>query len=86
MIIHYLHVVCITLSPFKANPPLLINPNTVLTFPIPRQFFQPIRWGYTQIIERNSSIEHSQFPQSHLLNIRWKFARTLAVEDFFGFF
>jgi hypothetical protein len=33
------------IRPFKANPPLVINPNAVLTFPVPLEGFQPVSRG-----------------------------------------
>ncbi len=69
MIIYNFHVVRVTFLPFKANPPLIIDPNTVLTQAVAFQFFQTISRRDTQVLQDHSPIEHSQFTQRYLLNI-----------------
>jgi len=39
VIIYYLNLISVTFSPLKADLPLFVDPNTMLIFPIPGQFF-----------------------------------------------
>ena len=48
--------------PDKADSPLLVDPDAVLSGPIPFQHLQPISWWGKQVIEFRSVIEHGQFP------------------------
>lgn len=52
-------------SPDKADPPLLVDPDAVLSSPIPFQHLQPVSWRGEQVLEVRSVIEHGQFPLSH---------------------
>jgi len=51
MIIRYLNVVRIAISPDKANAPLIIDSNAVLTRPITLQLFQSISWRHSQLCQ-----------------------------------
>lgn len=42
MIVNDLHVMGIALSPFKTDTPLNIDPDAVLIFSFPRQFFEMV--------------------------------------------
>jgi len=43
----------LTFSPDKANPPLLVNPNTVLACPIADQLLEVVTRGTAQILNTN---------------------------------
>ena len=49
MIINNFYVVGIAIPELKADTPLTINTNTILTLPIASQFLKPISRWYTQI-------------------------------------
>ena len=50
MIINNLDLISVTFAPLKTNPPLLVNTDTILISPIPRQFFQVVRGlGYVNL-------------------------------------
>lgn len=86
MIIHYFNVVRVASLPFKADTPLIVNPNTVLPQAVPGQFFQAIGRGDTQVFQSHSPMQHTQFAQRYLLYIGGQLVGTLAVEQLFGFF
>ena len=53
--------------PEETNPPLIVDPDTVLVDPILFQHLQPFsRWG-KQVLEIRRVIEHREFPFSNLL-------------------
>ena len=47
-----LHVVHVAVSPPKAHPPLIIDPDAVLSLAIPRELLEPVAWWNPQILER----------------------------------
>ena len=62
-------MVGITVLPFKADTPLRIDANAVLPCPISSQLFQTICGWDPKIIQRYSTVQHTQFAQGHLLDI-----------------
>ena len=58
MIIYYLYVVSIPISPLKANPPLLVNPNTMLAFEVMFESFQAVSRRGSQITKVVGVVHH----------------------------
>ena len=86
MIINDFHVVGVSFCPFKADAPLIVNADAVLSFAVASQSFQSVGRRDAQIIQILCVIEHTQFPQGSLLDVRWKLARPLAQVDFVSLF
>lgn len=60
MTIHDLHFKGITIPPFKADTPLLVDADAVLSYPVPFELLQAVcRWN-TQVIQRDGPIQHPQ--------------------------
>jgi hypothetical protein len=57
-----------TVTPHKANPPLIVDANAVLSLPVPMRFFQTIRRRYGQILQRLRGIENFQFAAPYPMN------------------
>jgi hypothetical protein len=51
MVINDLDVVDISLSPGEANPPLLIDPDAMLSLAIAFQSLKPVVWRDLQVLE-----------------------------------
>ena len=86
MIINDFHVVSVSFCPFKADAPLIIDADAVLSFASGCQTLQMVcRWD-AQIIQILCVVEHTQFPQGGLLDVWRKFARALAQVDFVSLF
>jgi hypothetical protein len=84
MVVSYLNLINAVVMPFKANAPLMVNPNTVLSFPFSLQGFQAVcRWD-TKVVKGASPMDHNQFPFSELLNVLRQFAEKTAVKNLFG--
>ena len=49
MIVHYLNFKRVAFNPAKADPPLVVDPNTALPCPITGKGLQPIPWNRSQI-------------------------------------
>jgi hypothetical protein len=45
MVVDYLDIKSVIVTPHKAYPPLIVHPNSVLAFPIVTQSFQSVAWG-----------------------------------------
>jgi len=62
MIVHELDLVSTAVSPDEAHPPLIADANAVPALPVGWQAFKPVARRNAQVIERRSSIQHSQLP------------------------
>jgi hypothetical protein len=82
MIIHDFDLFRVTLPPYKADSPLVIDPQAMLSLAIPFQGFQPVGRGKTQILQVNSGVECVQSHERSLLNVVWEVPHELACEDF----
>jgi hypothetical protein len=83
MRIHDLDLFRMTLPPYKADSPLVIDPQAMLSLAIPFQGFEPIGRGKTQILQVNSGVERVQSHERSLLNVVRELPHELAFEDFF---
>ena len=52
MVVNDLNVECASLIPTEANPPALVDPDTVLILPVPSQSFQMITGRDPQVLEK----------------------------------
>jgi hypothetical protein len=85
MVINNFYPQCITVLPFEADAPLVVNADAILPCPISAQPLQPISWRHPQILKSLRLVEHAQFPQRHLLDIGWQSSRPLSFKDLFCF-
>jgi hypothetical protein len=81
VVIDNLDVVGVTISPLKADAPAVMDPKAVLSRSIPCQLFETIGRGDLQIGEGMCIVEHAQFPQSDLLDVRRQPSGALAGEN-----
>jgi hypothetical protein len=51
VIVRDLYVVGVSSIPSEANPPLLVDPNAVLTHAIPNEALQAVPWGHSQVVQ-----------------------------------
>jgi hypothetical protein len=79
-----LDVVGVTIVPYKADAPAVIDPDAILSRSIPCELFEAIGRGDLQIRESMGIVEHAQFPQGHLLDVRRQPSGALAGEDLLG--
>jgi hypothetical protein len=83
MIVYDLDFESVAISPYEADPPLLIYPHAELSFPITAKLFEPIS-GARQIAEFFCSTQHSQLAERRTLKVRRKPSRAAAIENRFG--
>ena len=84
MIVGDLHFKGITALPAKTDPPLIVDPDTVLALPIPRQLFEAVPRWYPQIGQRVSSVNHEELLQCWAVYILRELSRAFAIEDLFS--
>jgi hypothetical protein len=61
VIIYNFHVIGISFVPGKADAPLIVNSDAVLSFSVPSQLFKPVTGRHPQALQRNGSVQHLQF-------------------------
>jgi len=84
MVVHDLDRVRITISPFEADPPTLIDADAVLAGSIPTQLLKAIGRRDPEISQGLSIVDHPEFAVRHLLYVRREAARELAFKDMLG--
>jgi hypothetical protein len=57
MIVNDLHVIGISVEPNKTQTPLIVDPNTVLPFPVAAQCFQTISGRRCQVAQFRGTIQ-----------------------------
>ncbi len=72
MVIHNLYIVGIAVFPNKADPPLAIDTNTVLSLPATRELFQMIGGWHAQILQIYRRLKHFQLSTGTPYNITGK--------------
>jgi hypothetical protein len=70
VVINQLDLVHRTVAPDETYPPLPVDPDAVLPFPIAGQSFKPVAGRDAQVIQVNRSVKDEQFPESGSSRIR----------------
>jgi hypothetical protein len=81
VIIGDLHVVGITASPAKANPPLIVDSDAVLILAISGELFEAVPGGHSEIAQRVSCVKQEELLQGRPVNTLWEPFRSFAIED-----
>src|SRR5688572_9942842 len=68
-------------GPGEANPPLIVDPDAVLTGAVSAQLLQTIPWWHAQVVECLSRINYQQLPIRHSLQIRAESPHPLTSPD-----
>jgi hypothetical protein len=67
--------------PHKAEPPLIVDADTVLTLTISAQDFQAVARRHAQIVELTRGIQQQKLRAKAALNLRRKPAHRMACKD-----
>src|SRR5213594_666749 len=81
MIIHDFNVVSVSAFPSKANPPPIIDPNTMLSGPVTFQRFQSVTWRRAEIVDPSRLIQHQQLSPCYSLDIRRQPSSRLVIKQ-----
>jgi hypothetical protein len=84
VVIDNFDVIGVTIAPDKADASAVIDPNAILSRPIPCELFEVIGRGDLQIHKHMGIVEHAQFPQRDLLDTRRQPAGALTSENLLG--
>lgn len=75
MIIDNFHIVRVAVVPAKANAPLIVYPDAVLTFAIALQRLEPISWRHRHLPKVGRGMQDQQFAAGVALDVRRKSSR-----------
>jgi len=81
VIIRYLNIVRIAVTPSEAYAPLVINPNTVLTGSISLELLKSVPWRDAQVLQSLGSVQYQEFPKGCTVKSGWQSADALAFEQ-----
>ena len=81
MVVNDLDLVRIAVLPAKADPPLIVDTDTVLSDPIALELLEPVARRDTQVIEGLGGVHRNQFPQHDASEVGWISANRLPVEE-----
>ena len=85
MVVNNSYFVGIARFPSKADAPLLIDSDAMLSGSISRKSFETIGWGDTEVVEISRLTEHRELVKCALLNVAGKFSRPPLIPNFFRF-
>ena len=69
-VVHDLDVDGSGIGPDEADPPLLVDPDAVLSCSVSAECFQAIAGRYAQVVERFRGVQHDQLPQGDAFDTR----------------
>ena len=85
MIIHDFYVIGITIDPFEAYSPMIVDPDAVLPCPVAAELPQPICWRDADIVQCDGIVKHTELAIADLLDVLGQPGRAQAFEDAGGF-
>src|SRR4030095_5914434 len=85
MVVHYFYLLRVACPPKKADSPLVINPDAMLTLPISLQCFKSVRGWQTKIFQYGGSIYRVELHERALLNKGRALPRAPPMENSLGF-
>ena len=77
MIVRDLNIARLAVVPFETDTPLIVDPNAVLSLPIPAEFLESVRGWYAKVVQVFRTVEDYELPISNNLNISRKTFRKL---------
>lgn len=86
VVVRDLDVVRIAVPPPEADAPLMVDPDTVLTFPVSPELLQAVARGHPEILKGLCGVEKGQLSLRDALEIRGELSRSFSVEELLGLF
>jgi hypothetical protein len=84
MVIHDLHIVGVAVLPAKADAPLIIDANAVLSLSIPSQRLRPVARRCPKVLKRARVVDLEQFAVCRLDDVVGKAFDEAALPSSFG--
>ena len=75
------NVFCPGLRPAEANPPLVVDPNAVLSASVARELLQPVAGRDSEVGQDFGGIEDCELPEGNPLNFWVELTNTLSSPD-----
>jgi hypothetical protein len=75
----------VTLLPFEADSPLIIDPNAILSLAITVQPLQLVSWRAAQVIKRFRCIQQQKFSQGRTVYVAEDLPGESSIEDLLAF-
>jgi hypothetical protein len=72
VVVDNLDIERVAVAPHKANPVLIVNPDTVLPRTLSAKRLQPVPGRHPEILQRHSSIQNCHFHKSPAPQARWE--------------
>src|SRR5262245_6070431 len=83
VVVHDRHAVGPPAVPSEHDPPLIVDPDAVLPFPITLQGLELIARGHPKVLQTGRGVEHEELPQGCPLNPRVDPPHALSPEQGF---
>ena len=80
MVIHNLNLVSVPVTPLETDAPLIVEPDAMLSSPIPNQFLQAIPRRRPQVFQCLRSIQEHQLAEGSALDIAGQLLDSHPVE------
>jgi len=84
VIVDDLNVVRVAVRPPKADAPLIVDPDAVLSGTIAAELLEPIARGHSQILELDRGVDEAKLPEHHTPKVGREAADRLAFPEPFG--
>ena len=68
MVIHNFNVIGFTVTPDKTNPPLIVNPDTMLSVPISLERLETVAWRNPKILQLLGGMKIEELATGHSLD------------------
>src|ERR1051325_4641550 len=81
MVVNDLGVERVPVTRDEAGSPLVVNTDPPLPLPVSLELLKPVRGWTREVFESRSGIQHAQFSDGNLLQVRGKPARALKVKQ-----
>ena len=81
MVVNDLDVMRVAILPAKADPPLIVDPDTVLSSAIALELLEPVARRNTKVVQGFSCVHNHQLPQHDPAEVAGISADRLPVEE-----
>jgi hypothetical protein len=81
VVVYDLDIPCFTLVPLKADPPLIIDANAVLTASITMQGFEAVAWRNPKVVKLPCRVDSKKFGSRTTLDLVWNPPNRISGEE-----
>jgi len=81
VIVRYLYVVSVSAPPSKADAPLIVDPNAVLSCAISFELFKSVSWRKPQVFQPFGCVQYEQLLKCTSMQPWWQSTNVFALEQ-----